>query len=107
MNTPKTSPASKRYVYTQLRVKFRLICRVVPAFIILSGAGIFAVPATPKANANPNDALPDAPQAQSGSRGNLTIRALPANVLKDQAAIWTSPFHIRGRDLIIVAPLVL
>jgi membrane-associated phospholipid phosphatase len=74
----------------------------------LFGAGISAVSETagggkPKLD----DALPDAPQAQSHSKGDLTIRALPANVLKDQGELWTSPFHIRGRDLIIVAPLVL
>ena len=71
------------------------------------GAGISAVSETPKTNPNPSDALPDAPQAQTHGQSDLTIRALPANVLKDQAAIWTSPFHIRGRDLMIVAPLVL
>jgi len=54
---------------------------------------------------NPGDALPDAPQAQSGT--DVTIRALPLNVLHDQGAIWTSPFHLRARDWKIVVPLVL
>ena len=59
--------------------------------------------AAPSSNAN--DAVPDAPQAQSAN--DLTIRAVPMNVLRDQGAIWTSPIHLHGRDLKIVVPLVL
>ena len=61
--------------------------------------------AQPAPAANPDDALPDAPQAQS--RPEVTIRALPMNVLHDQGTIWTSPFHLRAADLKIVVPLVL
>ena len=60
-----------------------------------------AAQAGPAANAS--DALPDAPRAQS----EVTIRGLPGNILHDQAAIWTSPFHIRTKDLKIVVPLLL
>ena len=52
---------------------------------------------------NPDDTLPDAPRAQS----DVSIREFPANVLHDQKTIWTSPFHIRTRDLKIVVPLAL
>jgi hypothetical protein len=107
MNAAGNSRGIKGYVHTQPRVKFRLIGSVVLGSIVLFQGGIFAVSETPKTAANANDALPDAPQAQTDGRADLTIRALPANVMRDQAATWTSPFRIRGRDLIIVAPLVL
>jgi hypothetical protein len=55
--------------------------------------------------AGSGDALPEAPHAQS--RNDVTIRAIPLNILHDQETIWTSPFHLRGRDLKIVVPLVL
>ena len=53
------------------------------------------------------NALPDAPQPQRNTARDLTVRAVPLNVLRDQGVIWTSPFHIHGRDLKIVVPLVL
>ena len=54
--------------------------------------------------ASPDAALPEAPHAQSAA--DVTIRATPLNILHDQAAIWTSPLHLRGRDLKIVIPLL-
>ena len=63
-------------------------------------------------------APPDAPQpqaagaaqsgaAQSGAAADkpVTLRATPVNILKDQEAIWTSPVHIRDRDLAYLVPL--
>ena len=63
-------------------------------------------------------APPDAPQpqaagaaqsgaAQSGAAADkpVTLRATPVNILKDQEAIWTSPVHIRERDLAYLVPL--
>ena len=58
-------------------------------------------------------ALPDAPQAQSAKPAaarpddkiTVTLRATPLNILKDQAAIWTSPARIRERDLAYLIPL--
>jgi len=50
-------------------------------------------------------ALPDAPIAQSGDRDAVTVRNAPVHVLQDQVAIWTSPAHIRKRDLIWMMPL--
>jgi membrane-associated phospholipid phosphatase len=52
-------------------------------------------------------ALPDAPQVQTQNRDNVTLRAMPGNVLMDQGAIWTSPFHLHGGDLKWAVPLVL
>jgi membrane-associated phospholipid phosphatase len=69
-------------------------------FLLVGAVGAAAQSGSP---ANPNDSLPDAPQATS----EVTIRSFPANVLHDQGAIWTSPVHIHRSDLKIVVPLVL
>ena len=45
--------------------------------------------------------LPDAPQPQP----EVTLKQFPINVVKDQAAIWTSPAHIRIKDLDWLIPL--
>ena len=54
-----------------------------------------------------NHALPDAPEPQNKTASDVTIRAVPVNVLRDQGVIWTSPFHIHAGDLKVVVPLVL
>lgn len=51
-------------------------------------------------------ALPDAPQARSESPDAATIRNTPRNILRDQKAIWTSPFRMHPGDLKWVAPLL-
>jgi len=57
--------------------------------------------------------LPDAPQPQSSDpdlpadRDRVTLRNTPLHILKDQAAIWTSPARVRDGDLPILVPLVL
>jgi len=54
-------------------------------------------------------ALPDAPQPQArnpiAANEAVTIRDSPLNILKDQGAIWTSPFRLRERDLKWIVPL--
>jgi len=58
-------------------------------------------------------ALPDAPQPQSSVAGEtaeappVTLRNTPLHILKDQAAIWSSPARVRDSDLPILVPLVL
>ena len=52
------------------------------------------------------DALPDAPKPQTKKTDAVTLRALPVNILKDQGVIWTSPFHLKVRDLKVVLPLL-
>jgi hypothetical protein len=55
-------------------------------------------------------ALPDAPAPQatnSDGKDAITLYKTPVNVLKDQAAIWTSPARIREHNLAILVPLVL
>jgi PAP2 superfamily len=59
--------------------------------------------------------LPDAPAAQPTNsapaapddKDAVTLRGTPLNILRDQAAIWTSPAHIRERDFTYLIPLVL
>jgi membrane-associated phospholipid phosphatase len=60
---------------------------------------------------NTDSALPDAPSPQSASqtssdgKDDVTLRRTPVNILKDQAAIWTSPARIRPRNLAYLIPL--
>lgn len=48
---------------------------------------------------------PTPPAAQSTGKEAVTLRNTPVNLLKDQEAIWTSPVHIRERDLAYLVPL--
>ena len=58
-------------------------------------------------------ALPDAPLPQSADpipssgNGEVTLRNTPLHILKDQAAIWSSPARIRNPDLVWLVPLTL
>lgn len=57
--------------------------------------------------------LPEAPQPQAtqpavpgaGDKDAVTLSSTPVNILKDQKAIWTSPAHVRERDLAYLIPL--
>ncbi|HEV2485539.1 MAG TPA: phosphatase PAP2 family protein [Terracidiphilus sp.] len=63
--------------------------------------------------------LPDAPLPQTGQTGSkavgqtakaedsdeVTVRGTPGNILRDQAAIWTSPVRLRAGDLEWFLPL--
>jgi hypothetical protein len=84
-------------VFTQRKILCGLIYRCVVVLLLGSAVCVAAQPA-PSAN----DALPDAPQAQS----DVSIRSMPINILRDQKTIWTSPFHLRAGDLKIVVPLL-
>jgi membrane-associated phospholipid phosphatase len=48
--------------------------------------------------------LPDAPQPAKSSPP-VTVRGTPLNVLRDQAALWTSPLHLRESN--IAGPVIL
>ena len=65
----------------------------------LSAAGESGSPAPPV------DELPDAPQPTKAGN-DISLRAIPVNILRDQATIWTSPFHVQLSDLKVVVPLV-
>jgi len=45
--------------------------------------------------------LPNAPEPQP----DVTLKSFPLNVVKDQKAIWTSPAHIKVKDLDWLVPL--
>jgi membrane-associated phospholipid phosphatase len=57
--------------------------------------------------------LPDAPLPQTagpglaGDKNRVTLRNTPVNILKDQAAIWTSPARVREHDFAYLLPLAL
>src|SRR5579863_2166153 len=60
-----------------------------------------AASAAPSPAQAAESSLPDAPTQQQ----TVTLRDTPANILKDQAAIWSSPVHLRERDLRWLIPL--
>ena len=85
---------------------------------ILSNAGVAQEPTSPipaQPSGNNSKALPDAPRPQSthadaaslNDHDAVTLRQTPVNILKDQAAIWTSPARIREHNLAYLVPLVL
>jgi len=69
----------------------------------------------------PPDALPDAPSPQTTASSHATdpaatasqltvkdevsLRSTPIHILKDQAAIWTSPAHLHDHDFTYLIPL--
>src|SRR5271170_2628622 len=74
------------------------------------------VPATAQrlADVQPSESsssqLPDAPHIHPDSQTDedkvaVTLRNTPLHILKDQAAIWTSPIRIRTNDLVWLVPL--
>ncbi len=71
------------------------------------------LPNAPSSRESDNSPLPDAPQPQvanpgsSGESDDVTIRATPLNILKDQGVIWTSPGRIRESNAILPVALVL
>lgn len=70
------------------------------AFLILFF--IFALSVAGRAQTWPPAAtVPDAPQPQE----QVTLRATPLNILKDEGAIWSSPARIRGGDFGYLIPL--
>jgi PAP2 superfamily len=91
------------------RVGTLLMAALVTAGLCSSAAAQSA-PGTQTGSASAN--LPNAPQAQpanpalakQGEENTVTLRATPVNILKDQATIWTSPAHIRERDLAYLIP---
>jgi membrane-associated phospholipid phosphatase len=54
---------------------------------------------------NSADALPDAPTPQTQDKDAVTLANTPIHILKDQAAIWTSPLRFKPHDLAWFLPL--
>jgi PAP2 superfamily len=86
--------------------------------VVLGTAGVAQEPTSPnpaQPSGNNSNDLPDAPRPQSTNAAaaglndheEVTLRHTPVNILKDQAAIWTSPVRIREHNLAVLIPLVL
>jgi hypothetical protein len=94
-------------VATPSRIARPLLAAAFLAFFTALAAAAQSLPAEAP--------LPDAPQAQpapsdasqSKKQDNdpVTILGSPRAILHDQAAIWTSPFHLHDRDLAVLVPL--
>jgi hypothetical protein len=88
------------------------LCLAAVLLMALASAALAQSPTGPQA-VSASSALPDAPTAQPTNpalavpddKNAVTLRGTPLNILKDQAAIWTSPAHIRERDLAYLLPL--
>jgi membrane-associated phospholipid phosphatase len=83
----------KTYHKTAPRTSWRIGC-----FLLLAGSFSASLAAQ---TWPPAVYVPNAPQPQE----KVTLRALPLNFLKDEAAIWSSPARIHDRDLGYLIPL--
>jgi hypothetical protein len=83
---------------------------VLSAVCMAAGAqSSFGAGSQPPSLATP-ETLPDAPQpqtAQKAATDEVTLHNTPANILADQAAIWSSPVRLRPNDLKWTVPLLL
>jgi hypothetical protein len=84
---------------------------LVPRYWILLVASILCLSSVVRAQSTPND---DGPTAQPAPESSPSPQASPTpslekqflrNVLRDQEAIWTSPFHVHGEDAKWLVPL--
>lgn len=66
--------------------------------------GLLSLSLSALASAQSGSTLPNAPQPSSSE--DPTLHNLPANFLRDQAAIWTSPIHLNDKNAIGPALLV-
>ncbi len=77
---------------------------LLAALALSFGLGVQAQ-TVPAANATDRTSLPDAPSPQASPQDDVSVRNLPRNFLRDQAAIWTSPKDLRTHDLKWLVPL--
>ena len=92
-----------------------LLCAMVLTFTNVAVSQSLAAPNPPQSSANSPGALPDAPAPQAANtsaaadteKKPVTLRNVSLNILKDQAAIWSSPVRIRDQSLAYLVPLVL
>jgi membrane-associated phospholipid phosphatase len=86
---------------------------LVLAFCASAGGQTASGPNPQPPSEAPASFLPDAPLPQSANRVQtddreaVTLRDTPIHFLKDQAAIWTSPFRMEAHDLEWLVPLTL
>ncbi len=99
--------ARESRVYLRSRVSFPEASRIFLISVALLASAVCARGETTTSfDSQAGDALPDAPKPQTKKTDAVTLRALPVNILKDQGVIWTSPFHLKVRDLKVVLPLL-
>jgi len=104
----KQLPASKT-----MRLSSGIVCALMLATCAIVQGQNAAGPDPGTSGGISLSALPDAPQPQSSVAGEtaeappVTLRNTPLHILKDQAAIWSSPARVRDSDLPILVPLVL
>ena len=90
--------------HAQLPRRFPLFGPFLAALVFNFGLGVQAQ-TTPASNPTDRVSLPDAPSPQLSPQDDVTIRNVPRNFLRDQAAIWTSPKDLRTHDLKWLVPL--
>lgn len=115
------SSEARQRIHDRSRTMVRLTAGSVIFFalILMSGnsaaaQSLIEPEATEPVSSNVS-ALPDAPLPQASSPAvagpnspdAVTLRKIPVNILKDQAAIWTSPVRIREQHLAYLVPLAL
>lgn len=93
-----------------------ILSLAVPVSMVLVGCLLASAqsPAGPNpqfAVESSSDAIPNAPAPQlqgpsaSASNDSVLLRDSPSNILRDQAAIWSSPLRIHESDLKWIVPL--
>ena len=93
------------------RLRFRARVPLVAALALTVCAAAAGQTAGGPNPISDSGSLPDAPLPQSADpaaaagKNSVTLRNTPVNIVKDQAAIWTSPAHIREHNLVYLVPL--
>jgi hypothetical protein len=86
--------------------KYLLVaCVLAMSGSILASAQLAADVTSQQASIGFSSSLPDAPAPRTADEDPITLRRIPGHILKDQAAIWTSPLRIRTKELIWLVPL--
>ena len=96
-----------------MRLTIGIPCALMLAICVAAPGQTAAGPYPGTSDEASLNALPDAPQSQSSGpglgadNGPVTLRNTPLHILKDQAAIWTSPARVRDKNLPLLGTLVL
>src|SRR5882757_9054941 len=92
----------------------RLLRFEVGWLVVVMAGALFVDPQGLAQTSQGNSSLPDAPTPQQPTtvappvapgEAPIAVKNLPANFLRDQKAIFTSPLHLRATDLEYVVPL--
>jgi PAP2 superfamily len=80
-------------------------CIMMLSFCALTEAQTMDGPNSQQISQSVSSLMPDAPSPQIADKDAVTLRNTPLHILKDQAAIWTSPARIKTHDLVWLIPL--